>query len=295
MSESANKGQSAVPFNKWLKKSTINFWVRHPTVRSLSGTVTLSVTMVRDVMARTFEPITRDCYYITTQAREILTNNLSTELYRSDELLGAEQALSDQAMRIIEYFETRIEQATLKLESAGYSLDETETAGELYETRVVTPMAKQWLDILTMADRYLILIDYLDLAGELADDPAESQRVKLTAAREARQTLLSLPKLATSRKDQIWKICSGVIEQRRQEKARRDAINRRRAKKGNLKKSQQDQNALAADESEPAVQNNVPSPVASPVSQEVPPGPSAQDVDGAVEVVEPLVEQPIGS
>ena len=125
-----------------------------------------------------------------------------------------------------EYFDTRIQQGEQKLELGGFKPDEIKRVVTNFETKVVTNVITQYLDLVTKADVYLTMLHYLWLTGELSDTPDEAMRVKLNTEREVRENLYSVTRLAQSQYDQVRRICNGVVEQRRVEREKQSERDR---------------------------------------------------------------------
>ena len=93
---------------KWMRKSTINFLERNKDVIAAPGFVPLCNKMIVDVMATGFEVVARDTHFITCRARQILTENLTGDVFQEDDLLKAEKELHAHLDGIHDYFDTRL-------------------------------------------------------------------------------------------------------------------------------------------------------------------------------------------
>lgn len=210
---------------KWMRKSTVNFLERNKDVIAAPGFVPLCNKMIVDVMSSGFEVVARDTHFITCRARQILTENLSGDIYQEEDLLKAERELHAHLENIHDYFDTRITQAEQKLEAAGFGPSEIQKLVANYETITVTNQLTQYLDILAKADHYVTLLHYLWLTGELSDNSDEALRVKLNSEREVRHHLFGITRASNTHYNNVRRLCNGVVERRRadrQAQAERD-------------------------------------------------------------------------
>jgi hypothetical protein len=180
----------------------------------------------------------------------ILSENLKTKVYHEDEVLGAETELNTLIDRVHEWFDTRIEQAEQKLKGAGFDPDQMQRVCKHYETRSVTGAVTQYLDILAKADLYLSLLQFLWVTGELSDSPDEALRVKLNTEREVRHTLHGFCRAASMHYNNIRRLCNGVVEKRRQERAakalRAEERKKEKTKRREKRLAEEKQNLTAA-------------------------------------------------
>ena len=235
-----------VPLKKWMKKSNLHFFDRNPDALAAPGFVSLSVQDCVKILAVGFEPLCRSSFFISCRARQILSDNLSRKIYSEDEIFKAERLINKHIEGLHEYFDTRIEQGEQKLELGGFKPDEIKRVVTNYETKVVTNVITQYLDLITKADVYLTMLHYLWLTGELSDTPDEAMRVKLNTEREVRENLYSVPRLAQSQYDQVRRICNGVVEQRRVEREKqseRDRLKHQKKQEAAAKKQAAKQKA----------------------------------------------------
>ena len=217
-----------MPMKKWMRSSSIHFFERNLDALSAPGFVSLSSAMVVKIMASGFEVITRDTYFITCRARQILSDNLHKKIYSEDEIFKAERAINGHLEKLHEYFDTRINQGEQKLQGAGFETDEIQRLVSNYETRSVTNAVTQYLDLLSKADLYMAILHYLWLTGELSDNPDEAMRVKLNTEREIREHLFNITRFTQSQYSLVRRICNGVIEQRRLEREQQSERDRQR-------------------------------------------------------------------
>ncbi len=207
--------RNVIPIDQWMARSTLKFFKRTPPVFAIKGTLNLASIVVVKVMAKNFEVVSRNTHFITISARNILADRTSKKIFQEDEIFKAETAINDQLERLNEYFDRRIQQSELKLKSAGYAMDIALADGDLYETKAATHQVTEYLQILKKADLYLGMLDYLWIAGELSDTPAEALRAKLSNEREVRTQLFAFARLTNRQFETIFRICRGAIAQRR--------------------------------------------------------------------------------
>ena len=207
-----------IRMKKWMRKSTINFFVRNKDAIGAPNFVSFCNKMVVDAMTTGFEVITRDTYFITCRARQILANNVTGDIYQEDELFKAETELNTHFENTHEFFDSRIQQGEQKLEMGGFSLSEIQRLVTNYETITVSNGVTQYLDILAKADHYLTILQYLWVTSELSDNPDEAMRVKLNCEREVRQTLFNMTRISNLHYNNIRRLCSAIVEKRQQER-----------------------------------------------------------------------------
>lgn len=220
---------------KWMRKSTIGFFERNPDAIAVPGFIPLGNKIVINAISTGFEVLSRDSFFITCRAREILTENVKGNIVNETDIFQAESSLNTMFERVHEYFDARIKQGEQKLEFAGFGLTEITRHTANYETRSVTNAATQYIDVLAKADMYLAVLQYLWLTGELADNPDDAMRHKLNAERDVRQQLFNIIRVSNGHYNNIRRICNGVLELRRTEReaqaAKDRSIAKRRSKK----------------------------------------------------------------
>ena len=219
-----------IRMKKWMRKSSIDFFNRNPDVIGAAGFVPLCNDMIVKVMSTGFEVITRDTHFITCRSRQILAQNLTGDIYQESEIFKAESALNALFERTHEYFDTRITQGEQKLAMGGFGMNEIQKLVSNYETKTVTNAVTQYVDILGKADHYLTILQYLWVTCELSDDQDEALRVKLTIEREVRHVLFAITRASNIHYNNIRKLCNGVVEARRAERAKQAQRDRELAK-----------------------------------------------------------------
>ena len=217
-----------VPLKKWMKKSTIHFFDRNPDALAAPGFVSLSVQDCIKILSAGYEPLCRSSFFISCRARQILSDNLSRKIYSEDEIFKAEKVINKHIESLHEFFDSRIQQGEQKLELGGFKAEEIKRVVTNFETKTVTNVITQYLDLVTKADVYLTILHYLWLTGELSDTPDDAMRVKLNTEREVRENLYSVTRLAQSHYDQVRRICNGVVEQRRLEREKQSERDRQK-------------------------------------------------------------------
>ncbi len=232
-----------IRMKKWMRKSSIDFFNRNPDVIGAAGFVPLCNDMIVKVMSTGFEVITRDTHFITCRSRQILAQNLTGDIYQESEIFKAESALNALFERTHEYFDTRITQGEQKLAMGGFGMNEIQKLVSNYETKTVTNAVTQYVDILGKADHYITILQYLWVTCELSDNQDEALRVKLTIEREVRHILFAMTRASNIHYNNIRKLCNGVVEARRVERAKqaqrdRELANARKAK-AEAKKNEQ--------------------------------------------------------
>lgn len=219
-----------IRLKKWMRKSSIAFFDRNDDVLAAPGYVQLGNPIVVAAMSTGFEPVSRDTHFITCRARYILSNNLKATVYQESEIFGAETALDTVFEQMHEYFDTRIDQGEKKLLAIGFNPVEMQRNLKNYETRTVTNSVTQYCDILSKADYYLTILNYLWLMAELADSPEEARKAKLTTEQEVRDNLFAIVRATTGHYNNIRRLCNAVIEKRKLEREEQSRRDRNRAK-----------------------------------------------------------------
>lgn len=230
---------------KWMRKSTVNFFERNPDVIGAPSFVPICNKMIVEVLSSGFEVVTRDTHFITCRSRQILSQNLKGDIFQEDEIFKAESAMNAHFERLHDYFDTRIQQGEQKLELGGFGISEIQKLVTNYETMTVTNGVTQYLDILAKADHYITILQYLWVTSELSDNPDEAMRVKLNTEREVRQHLFGITRASNTHYNNIRRICNGVVERRRQERANQAERDRQRAAERKIKAEQAEARRLA--------------------------------------------------
>jgi hypothetical protein len=57
--------QQLIQIHHWMRKNTIHFFSRNPDAVCAPGFLTLCNPMVADILAKSFEAVSRDTYFIT--------------------------------------------------------------------------------------------------------------------------------------------------------------------------------------------------------------------------------------
>ncbi len=237
-----------IPQSKWMARSTLGHFKRDDIPVAATQRILLAQPGILRVLAKAFEPVSRDAYYIGSDARRILADRVSTKIYQEEEIFKAETAINGQLERINDFFDRRIQQAESRLRSAGFDPEGFKQNAKAYEAICTSRTATEYLSIIKKADLYAGLNEYLSIVGELSDSPNESQKAKLNNEREIRGHLFSITRLTSKHFQLIRRICQGVLDQRREERIKQSERDKRRnkaTKEKNLSKTQQEMNNLA--------------------------------------------------
>lgn len=218
-----------IPQKDWLARSNLEFFRRNENAVMAEHVVLISHETVLRALSRTYEVVSRDAHYITIAARSILAERVSGRIYQEEELFKAEMAINDHMDKIGAYFDQRIQQAEQRLRAAGYDPGKVPHRGRLYGAKASTRTATDFLEVVKKADLYLVLHQYLWITGELSDSSTEALKAKLNNEREVRSHLLSVPRKTTAHFQIVRRICAGVTEQRRQERAAQSVRDKARA------------------------------------------------------------------
>lgn len=237
-----------IPQSRWMARSTLGHFKRDDIPVKATQRVLLAQPGILRVLAKAFEPVSRDAYYIGTDARRILTDRVSAKIYQEDEIFKAETAINSHLERINDFFDRRIKQAEERLRAAGFDPEGFKQNAKVYEAICTSRTATEYINIIKKADLYTGFNEYLSIVGELSDNPNESQRAKLNNEREIRGHLFSITRLTSKHFQLIRRICHGVMDQRREERVKQSERDKRRnkdAKGKNLNKAQQEMDKLA--------------------------------------------------
>lgn len=251
-----------ITMKKWMRTSSIRFFDRNLDALSARGFVSLSNSAIVKIMASGFEVVTRDTFFITCRARQILSDNLNKKIFSEDEIFKAERAINGHLEKLHEYFDTRIQQGEQKLELAGFRSDDMQRLVSNYETRTVTNAVTQYLDLLVKADLYITILHYLWLTSELSDNPDEAMRVKLNTEREIRDNLFSVTRFTQNHYNVVRRICTAVVEKRHQEREQQSERDRQRHQEAQLAKAK-------TSESKPKKRKKTPAPALAKATSEL--------------------------
>ena len=213
----------------WLANTGLTFLSNNQASVRIKKVVHLANNLVFKIMARTFEAVSRDAYYITVIARVILSDRVSGKIYQEDEVFRAENVIAAQFERINDWVDRRIEQATQKLRLAGVDPEEVQAMTTPYEAVSTTRTATDYLTLLKKADIYLSLHEYLWIAAELSDNQQEALKAKLNNELDLRQHLMSISRRTTAQFLIIHRICRAVQNDRKVASAEESARAKQRA------------------------------------------------------------------
>lgn len=208
-----------IEMKDWLAKSTLKFFERHESVMMVPRVVELGSPLAVKLLSRTFEPMSRDSFYISTSARGILADRVSGKIYQEDEIFKAELMLSSQLEKLNDYLNRRIEQAEQKMRAAGEDPTNIASPALRYRAKCATRTTKDWLDTIKKIDIYMTMLEFLHISGELSDTDIESQRAKLHNEHDMRTHAHNIPREAARQYSVIRRICSAVLDGRMEERA----------------------------------------------------------------------------
>lgn len=237
-----------VKMSKWIRKSSMHFFERNPDVLGVPGFVPLGHKMVVDVMSTGFEAVTRDTFFIACRARQILSNNLKSDVYREEDIFKAELELNKLLDQMHEYFDTRIHQGELKLQMGGFDPASMQRLVANYETNSCTNAVTQYIDILAKADNYLTIVQYLWVTSELSDNPNEAMKVKLNIEREVKTNLYAIARASTAHYNNIRRICDEVVKNRQTARANQSAQDKKHHAQAKQEAAQKEAKKAAAAE-----------------------------------------------
>lgn len=227
---SANQPQ---PQAQWVKHSTLRFFKGLDQILNFPVNVALTHDATTKILRSQWEVVSRDVHYITLTARRLLAEEVSTKIYKEEEILKAEKEVFKVLEGAHEYFDTRITQAEQKLREAGMS--ELALRGgnvaRLYEARSTTRTATKWLELLQKADNYLTLNYQLWVTGEIGPSSwTEDEALAAMQAniRDTRTTITTLARRINQQYTNIRALVQRVQDQRRaDDEARRRAQSER--------------------------------------------------------------------
>lgn len=205
-------------------------------------TVGISNEVILRNMRDYFEVISRDTYYLSVVARQILSDKVNEKIYQEEEVLKAEQEVFKAFEAANSFFDTRIKQAEQVLREAGM-LEMSMRAGtvKLYEAWCTSRTATKWLELLKKADQYVTLNFQLWVTGEIGpanQTDGEALAAKLNNERNVRHELSTLRRKIGIQFATIRNLVNRVAEQReieneirRREQSERDRIMKEQAAK----------------------------------------------------------------
>lgn len=235
-----------IPQDDWIARSNLRFFKRLEAPLLISQTVGLSNEGILRVLRDHFEIVSRDAYYISIIARQILSDKVSDKIYQEEEVLKAEREVFKSFQHANAYFDTRIKQAEQVLsESGGLDLGIKPGTVKQYEAWCTTRTATKWLELLKKADHYLTLNYHLWVLGELVPANAtegEALAAKLNNERGARSELANLRRSLAHQFATIRTLVNRVaaqrdaeLEVRRREQSERDRILKERGTRSKAK------------------------------------------------------------
>lgn len=210
--------EKVIPWSEWGRKTALKFFDKYAGALHLDMEIEMANDMPRRVLAQSFEAVSRDTYYISVMARQILTENVSGKIYQEDEIFKAEQVIVKAIETAKSALDNRILQSDQKLQSAGYSRDVIKGRPDRLGISIYTSAARGFMEVCLSADLYSRMMTGLELIGELSDRQDQSMMALRNAAREARTIMNTLASTISNQFSIINRICNGAVEQRRKER-----------------------------------------------------------------------------
>lgn len=253
---------NVIPMKQWLADTTSNFFsrpVHAPIVNK--GVMELGSRPVITLVAGIFEPYSRDLNYISEVSRVILVGNVPKELLDEADVLGAEDKIEKQIMRVDEWFDARLTQSVQRLESLGVDAEAVlrdRSNLERLEVQWTHTHAKDMVELALKADRYYALNFAIwsnrDSADRSPSGKNDAIQARLVNERDIRHQLYSVTKVAARHFTIIHRICKEVQrlrEEQRQQRSERDraaylARQQQQSAELNRKNAQRELDALNA-------------------------------------------------
>ena len=234
--------EKVIPWLEWGRKTSLKFFEKYAEALHLDMTIDMANDMPRRVLAQSFEAVSRDTYYISVMARQILTENVSGKVYQEDEIFKPEQIIVKAIESAKAALDNRILQSDQKLQGAGYSREFIKGRPDRLGIPIYTSAARGYMEVCLAADLYGRMMTGLELIGELSDRQDQSMMALRNAARETRTTMNTLASTISHQFSIINRICNGAVEQRRKERevAQAKALEKQKSK-GEAKAAQREQ------------------------------------------------------
>lgn len=201
-----------IPRVQWQPPTTINWFDRNRRVALADGVIALAHPQAIRIMQSAFEPLTRNTYYISFLARQILTDKMNGKIYKEDEIFRAEQIIASEFERISDWLDQRLVQVRKRLEDAGYDSERVPREYKSYEYPSATRVITEFRQLLRKADDYLVMGHYLYIIGELSDSVIGAETARLGNERTVRGTVWSLTRKTNQQFEVIQRICRGAAQ-----------------------------------------------------------------------------------
>jgi hypothetical protein len=206
-----------IRMDKWLAPSKIRFFKRDgQAAPSRTVVFRLENQLIADIIARTFEPASRDSYLIMVKAPTLFSQRLAGSIYREGELLGAETEIERHEGLLNDFLDLRTEQVHQRLVGAGHDPGTFERRFKQYEALVVTNFVTNLLDLYMKADYLYTLHVSLWLLGELADTTAEANRAHREFEHTLKRQLHGYSAALTQHAGNIQRLMDRLREDRRE-------------------------------------------------------------------------------
>jgi len=201
--------------DKWLAPSKIKFFKQQINSPCRNITFQIESQLIIGILARTFEPASRDTYLVMVKAPTVFSQMFAGSLYREEELLGAEKAINEHEKLLNEFLDLRIQQAIQRLEGGGYDLNTFKREFKCYEATVTSAFAKNFIDLYVKADLLYSLHFSLWLLGELAEDTAEANFVHRGFERDLKKQLHAYSAALTKHAGNVQRLMDRLREERK--------------------------------------------------------------------------------
>jgi len=212
----------------WMPQSKVRFFSRgRPMRQGVVGwdyTFRIENQLIMDILARTFEPISRDAHTMTERATTLLSQLSYSSTLHEDKLTEAERAVEEHEIKLNRYLDNQIKRAEQQVLSAGYRLDDITHSYTSYEATITSLFAKDYIDLYVKADRLYTLHNFLWSSGNLSDNTQEANRKRKSFIRELKTQLHAYAASITRSAGTIQRLIDQVREER---KAYRAAQSRR--------------------------------------------------------------------
>lgn len=218
--------KSPTPFlmKNWLAPSKIRFFIKARDKEKIKAegetalgrvvTFPLENKFIRDILSRTFEPGSRDSYLVSVRAPTEFSKRLTTSIFKEDDILGAEKAISDHERMLNEFLDLNTAQATQRLIAAGQNPDSFNRVLSYYEAKIITSTMSGFLSIYQKADYLYTLYNALWLFGELANTTDESNRAWRLFEKNLKKQLFAYSAIITKNAGKVQSLLFRLQQER---------------------------------------------------------------------------------
>lgn len=222
--------RSVIPQDEWLPKTSLRFFERQQ-VPMARLHLPLSQTETVRILKTTTERLSRDAYYITVVAREILTDNISDKVYHEEEVLQAEQELFKALANANEAIDGVLRSAARRIGASGFKEPAVPDNAPLFEVHIASNVVAEFLNLLAKADLYFLQLNFLWQIGELSDTPEGAIQAKVNGTRAVRQRVVHIVAVAGKQFNRLRSICNRIQEERRNRSQHRKLEAKKRPRK----------------------------------------------------------------